>query len=108
MDWLRDHVVQCRHGKGVSAIHRHNVERNVLYKMGRELGLDVAQEPHFLVRARVQRDADRSYLSGFEEGKGPLAWTSSVPLFYRLNPPNPTHTQYTTLLRLGDSGGPSL
>lgn len=50
LDRWGDHAVQCRYGKGVSATSRHNAVRDVLFVMGRRLGLDVEREPHFPVR----------------------------------------------------------
>lgn len=50
MDRWGDHAVQCRQGKGVAVTYRHNVVRDLLYRLAKDLGLDVAREPHFPVR----------------------------------------------------------
>jgi hypothetical protein len=47
MDRWGDHAVQCRVGKGIAVTYRHNAVRGILYRMAKELGLDVVRETHF-------------------------------------------------------------
>jgi hypothetical protein len=50
MDRWGDHAVQCRQGKGVGVTFRHNAVRDILFRICKELGLDVVREPSFQVR----------------------------------------------------------
>jgi hypothetical protein len=50
MDRWGAHALPCRVGKGVSVTHRHNSVRNILFRLGKGMGLDVVREPHFPVR----------------------------------------------------------
>jgi hypothetical protein len=50
MDCWGDHAIQCRYGRAVATTHRHNMVRDILFRIARELGVRVEREPHFPVR----------------------------------------------------------
>ena len=43
-------LIQCRYGRAVATTHRHNMVRDILFHIARELGVRVEREPHFPVR----------------------------------------------------------
>eukprot|EP00884_Botryococcus_braunii_P008369 jgi/Botrbrau1/17533/Bobra.0529s0003.1 len=45
MDWFGDHAVQCRAGRGVAVTSRHNAERDLLFRTGKDVEAVATWEP---------------------------------------------------------------